>query len=60
MDDALALDVARGLRGFGLSIEEGNFALRAGAFGLLAGTAHQFDVAHGSVVAQMAGDGEVI
>ena len=60
MDDALALDVASGLRGFGLSIQKRSLAQWAGTFGLLAAAAHEFDVTHGSVVAQMAGDGEVV
>src|SRR5271170_4400995 len=60
VDDALALDVPRALRGFGLSIDEASLALRAGAFGRLAGAADQSDISHGSVVAQMAGDGEVV
>jgi hypothetical protein len=60
VDDALAIDVPRALRGFGLSIDEANLALRAGASGLLAGAADQSDVSHGSVVAQMTGDGEVV
>jgi hypothetical protein len=60
VDDALALDVSRALRGFGLLIDEANLALRASAFGLLAGAADQSDVSHGSVVAQMTGDGEVV
>src|SRR6266481_4452260 len=60
VDDALALDVAGALRGFGLSIQKRSPATRAGAFGLLAAAAHQFDVTHGSVVAQMTGDGEVV
>src|ERR1700674_624040 len=60
VDDALALDVARVLRRFGLLIQKRSLATRAGAFGLLAAATHQFDVTHGSVVAQMTGDGEVV
>jgi hypothetical protein len=60
VDDAFALDVAGALRGFGLSIQKQSLALRATAFGLLAAAANQFDVTHGSVVAQMTGDGEIV
>jgi hypothetical protein len=60
VDDALALDVPSGLRGFGLSIQKRSLAQRAGTFGLLAAAAHKFDVTHGPVVAQMTGDREVV
>src|SRR5208282_6799429 len=52
--------MARVLRGLGLSIQKRGLALLAGAFGLLAAAADQFYVTHGSAVAQMSGDGEVV
>src|ERR1019366_1004008 len=60
VDDALAVGMARVFCGFGLSVLKRGLALLAGAFGLLAAAADQFYVAHGSAVAQMSGDGEVV